>query len=138
MKVAKHYLYIFSALLWTVPSFMLYRKGLAHIVHEQYAWFKIAIGIASGVLFFVLSFRKISAQYIQRIQNMAGNKQAFYRFMPLRTYIIMLFMISLGFSIRYFGVVPITYYSVFLLSMGTPLLISAIRFAIVGVARRKM
>ncbi len=95
-------------------------------------WLKIAIGIAGGGLFFILSFRKISARYIDRINNMAGNKQPFYLFMPLRTYGIMAFMISLGFAIRYFNIVPIGYYSIFLLTMATPLLISAVRFALQG------
>lgn len=132
MKVPKHYLYFLSAMLWTIPSFMLYRKGLEQIVGTQHMWLKIAIGIAVGSLFFILSFRKISARYIERINNLVGHKQPFYQFMPMRTYVIMLFMISLGFSIRYFNIVPISYYSIFLLTMATPLLISAVRFALQG------
>lgn len=132
MKVPKRFLYFFAAALWAIPSFLLYRRGIINLIDSSYFWLRIAIGLVAGVGFFIFLFKRITARYIERIKNLAGQQHPFYQFMPLRTYTIMASMIGLSIVLRYFNVVPTDYYSVFLITMATPLFISTIKFLLNG------
>jgi hypothetical protein len=127
--ISKSSLLLLAAVVWAFAGFMLFSKGVSGIPESgRIFWIKIVGGIAGGALFYYFMFIRISAKHIHRIKNLEKKRQPFYSFFNLRSYIMMASMITLGVTLRTTGIVPMVYMSVFYVVMGTPLLLSALRF----------
>lgn len=128
-KTSKRNLLLIAGIIWTFAGGMLLIKGFFYELHfPEYLWLKLLIGFVSGVLFFYFLFFKISLRYITRIVNLKNDKPSIFSFFGLKSYILMGFMISLGIFVRKSGYVSLEYYSVFYITMGIPLFLSAMRF----------
>ena len=132
--VNKKTLYIIAAVVWTIAGSILIIKSLYFIfsIHEHIFW-KIIIGIISGIGFYFLLFTKISKKNIKYIDLIIIENPCFFSFFNFKSYIMMAVMISGGIMLRKFEIINIEYLSVLYLSMGIPLLISAFRFYSTGI-----
>lgn len=129
--ISKSSLLLLAAMVWAFAGIMLLKRGVAAIPDSGWVlWIKVVGGLIAGLLFYFFMFIRISAKYIQRIKDLEGKRMPFYSFFNLRSYIMMASMIALGVTLRATGLVPMLYMSVFYVVMGTPLLLSAIRFII--------
>lgn len=127
--ISKSSLLLLAALVWAFAGIMLLSRGVAGITDSGWVlWLKLVGGFMAGVLFYCFMFIRISAKHIHRIKNLEKKRQPFYSFFNLRSYIMMASMITLGVTLRTTGIVPMVYMSVFYVVMGTPLLLSALRF----------
>ena len=80
-------------------------------------------------------------KHITRIQNIQEQKPCIFSFFNGRSYLLMSIMITAGVTLRLSGMVPIGYLSLFYIAMGTPLLISALRFykyAVIGMRKQRV
>ncbi len=127
--VSKRTLLLIASFVWSIAGGILLYRGAAGILfYGEHLFLKFTIGLIGGVAFFLLLFKKISGKHIRRIETMERDRLPFYSFFSPKAYIMMILMISLGITIRKTGVVPFEYLSVFFVTMGLPLFLSALNF----------
>jgi len=136
--ITKRYLLFVAALMWTFAGGMLFLRGFSMLfLFPRFLWLKIIIGITGGLVFYVLLFAKISLKHTTRILKIQIEKPCLFSFFNFRSYLMMALMISMGIALRTTGVVPMEYLSVFYVSMGIPLTLSAFRFYYNGIYYKK-
>lgn len=128
-RVAKHYLFLIAALVWTFAGAMLLFRGFTFNVGTPEKWtLKLIISILSGLLFYQLLFTRITKKHVARIQDMEVQKPVIFSFFNFRSYLMMFSMITLGVSLRLSGLVLPEYLALMYITMGIPLLLSSYRF----------
>jgi hypothetical protein len=127
--VPKRALLLAAALAWTFAGAMLGERGTIWLLgHADRLIPRFAIAIILGLVFFRLVFAKVSLRHIRRIHGIAIVKPCLFSFFDTRSWIMMATMISAGVTLRLSGLVDLTALSTFYILMGTPLLVSALRF----------
>jgi hypothetical protein len=128
-RIARRYLYIVAALVWTFAGSMLLFRGILLFMDDDYLIFiRLAFSIMAGILFYRLLFSNISKKHTSRIAGMQLEKPCLFSFFNIRSYILMTLMIIAGISLRKSGIMPPVYLSVIYVTMGIPLFISSLRF----------
>jgi len=95
---------------------------------HHYIWIEILIGIAFGTIFYLILFARISKKHITRITLITIDNPCFFSFFNLRSYIMMAVMITAGILLRKLDLINHEILYTFYLTMGIPLLVSAMRF----------
>ncbi len=127
--VSRRNLLLVAALVWLLAGLMLITRGLNMYFSIGGTYdLNTLISLIIGVIFYFAVFRKVSDKHIQRILILKNQYIPFYQFFNKRSYIMMLLMITMGVLARKTGIVPSYYLSLFYITMGTPLLISAFKF----------
>ena len=124
----KHLFYL-AALIWGIPALIVTAKGIAaytHIASHDLWW----LLLVSGGVFaaFTLMFRGIVNRYSARIDSLEGKLQLWQTF-PLRGWILILFMMGLGMTLRFIPNIPLEFTASFYSGLGPALIVAAIRFA---------
>ncbi|MEI6886163.1 MAG: hypothetical protein WCO02_16850 [Bacteroidota bacterium] len=128
-SVSRHNLLFIAGLAWTTAGGMLMWRGLDYeIRHSAHLWLNILIGVLIGVPFYFILFAKISRKHIKRIKGLSIPYPCAFSFFNLRSYIMMMVMITSGILLRKFDVIDREYLFTFYIGMALPLLISALRF----------
>ena len=127
--IPKRYLLIVAAIIWTLAGGMLLFRGFLMLrLNSNVTILEESGCVIVGIVFYKLLFSGISLKHINRILNLQIEKPCFFSFFAWRSYILMAVMIGGGITLRWSGLVLVTYLSLFYVAMGTPLFISAIRF----------
>jgi len=128
-RISKIYLLLVAAFVWTFAGGMLLYRGYSmSIPFPHFLVLKITGCIFAGLLFFTLLFTKISKKYVLRIRNLPIDHPCVFSFFNLKSYLMMVVMISSGIILRKTGVVSPEYLSLIYVTMGIPLLMSSFRF----------
>lgn len=91
---------------------------------------RILLMAALAILIFVgfhLMFSKIVTKHTARIRGYE-TRQPFWRFFDGKSYLLMLFMMSLGIGLRHSGLLPEFFFGFFYTGLGTALTTAGIRF----------
>lgn len=132
-SVPKRYLLFVAAMVWTFAGGMLFFRGFLALKFNTLGVLEEeGASIVLGIVFYVFMFSRISLKHIQRMKNNTNEYPCVFSFFNWRSYILMSIMISMGVTLRLTGIVPIQYLSLFYICMGTPLLLSSLRFYIHG------
>jgi hypothetical protein len=128
--VPRRALFFIAAAVWLAAgSMLLYRGGQS--LHGNCLLF--TGGIAAGLLFFRFLFIRIATRHIVRIRSIAQPRPCLFSFLDWRGYGLTAVMISGGILVRTAGILPLPVLETLYVGMGTPLLLSAIRFASRGI-----
>jgi hypothetical protein len=128
-RIARRYLYVAAALVWTFAGSMLLFRGILLFMDDDYLfWIRLIISIIAGLLFYRLLFSNISRTHTHRIDAMSLEKPCLFSFFNIKSYILMSIMITAGISLRKSGILPPFYLSVIYITMGIPLFLSSFRF----------
>lgn len=128
-RVPRNYLLLIAALVWTFAGVMLLARG--YLFSENYPenfYLRLTGSILAGLLFYFAVFQRISAKHIKRIYQLQADRPVVFTFFNLRSYILMFSMISGGILLRKSALISTEYLALLYLTMGTPLLLSSIRF----------
>jgi len=127
--VPKRYLLLAAALAWTLAGAMLLGRGGAWLLEfGDHLLARFAIALVGGLVFFFLLFSRISLKHVARILAIEVLKPCLFSFFNLKAYAMMAFMIAGGILLRSFKLIEPSLLYTFYACMGTPLLLSAIRF----------
>lgn len=113
--VNKKWLMIANALLWMAAGFNILRIGIhsAFNVHSLvWLWF-----IPVFTAFFIM-FNRIIQKNNFRIKSMDSAKAPLYKFLTLKGYLIIIFMMTLGITLRHIGAVPEAFFAFFYTGLG--------------------
>ncbi len=90
------------------------------------------LALLGGALFFRLLFLRIARRHIERIRTLPNSHPCLFSFLNWRGYILMIAMISSGMLLRTTHLVPSGVLGTLYVSMGTPLVLSSLRFIATG------
>ena len=124
----KKYLYISAALIWGIPGIIIAIKGIkAYCIQpSENLWWLLMITVAVLTAFFFM-FRRIVDRYCDRIAALP-DKVSIWQTFPTRGWILLVFMMSLGISVKHIPGVPSAFIASFYSGLGPMLLVSSFRF----------
>lgn len=126
--VSKRILLIMSGLLWSIAGCNVLRKGLVALAEDHRGWvIWLALLIGIG---FMMMFRGVVRKYSTRIRTLDGERFPFYRFMSVKGYLLIGFMMSLGIAVSLIPGMPVAFFASFYSGLGAALCYGAIRFFI--------
>ena len=129
--VSKRTLLFIAGCAWTIAGGILISRAMFALLEINHLLIlDIIIGITLGIPFYLLLFSRISKKHILRIKTLEIEKPCAFSFFNARSYFMMAIMISGGITIRKLGIINKEILYTFFLTMGIPLLVSAIRFFI--------
>ena len=131
--IPKPYLLFVAGMVWTFAGGMLLWRGISMLLQtNELLWWKITASVGMGILFYMVVFSKLSLKHVRRIIRLQSDRPFLFAFFNLKSYLLMVVMMSFGIALRMTGIVPVHYLSFFYIGMGTPLFLSAFRFYYYG------
>lgn len=124
----KVYLYIFAAMIWGIPGVIITTKGIKSYLMQPSGniWWLLIITLAVTAGFFFM-FRRIVNRYSERIASLPDKVMVWQTF-PLRGWMLLVFMMGLGISLKHIPGIPSAFTASFYSGLGPMLLLSAARF----------
>jgi hypothetical protein len=128
-SIRKRSLLLVAGCAWTMAGGILISRALLELwTIGHYLWLELLIGMGLGSLFYLVLFARISKKHVTRITLITIDNPCFFSFFNLRSYIMMTIMITTGIVLRKLDIINHQILYTFYLTMGIPLLVSAIRF----------
>lgn len=123
----KHLLLI-AALIWGIPGVIITLKGVAAYLEINISdmWWLLLITAAVCIGFYFM-FSRIVRRYTERISALQGKLNPLMTF-PLRGWILLIFMMGLGITLKYFPGIPTEFTASFYCGLGPMLILSAIKY----------
>ena len=124
----RKHLYVVAAVIWGIPGIMITLKGIkAYTIQpSENLWWLLLI-TAFVLASFFLMFRRIVDRYSERIASLPERVKIWQTF-PLRGWILLIFMMSLGIALKHIPGIPSAFTASFYTGLGPMLLFSAGRF----------
>lgn len=122
-------LLLVAGLVWTFAGAMLLGRGSAWLIPSgDHLLLRYGTALVGGLAFFFLLFTRISRKHVDRILGLEAEMPGLFSFFDRKAYVMMASMIGGGILLRASGLVPPPLLYTFYVTMGTPLLLSALRF----------
>lgn len=129
IHVKPKYLYLLASVFWLIAGINVIRIGIDVMHNTESQLFVFAtLALIVFIFFFRFIFKRTVENNINRINALDDDIIPFWKFMDLKGYIIMFFMISLGVSIRYFNLLPDFFISFFYIGLGGALTMAAFKY----------
>ncbi len=128
MLMPRKCLYLIAALIWGIPGITITLKGInaySNIQPSQLWWLLVAT--ACTVIFFFCIFRRVTRRYIERIATLPDKCPPHQTFPP-KGWILILFMMGLGITLKFIPGVPVQFTASFYTGLGPMLILSSLRF----------
>lgn len=132
LLVRREHLLLPLVLCWSVPGIKILATA-AHSISDVRAanpdrvgWLCLAAVVVAVV--FTLMFNNFVKRYTQRVLTFRERRKSVFAFLDLRGYMIILFMMSLGITLRFIPNMPAEFFAGFYTGLGIALLIAGGRF----------
>ena len=135
MKVEAKYLLLIAAAVWLIAGFNILRLGVLAIAEGATAWWILLVGIPATFIVFHMMFSKLVGKHADRIRSYGENKMHVLKFFDVKGYIVMIFMMTMGISLRAFGIAPTWVVAFFYTGLGAALMLAGVGFLIHYVKR---
>lgn len=127
--VNREVLLISAGVVWIVAGANILRIGIVTWMNDSQYWlFKIGEATVVFLLFFILIFRRIYYQHTERILQKKKEKNCPFSFFDVKSWILMIFMISLGITVRTLHLLPNSFISVFYTGLSLALIATGTLF----------
>ena len=127
--MTKKGLIVLAGIVWALAGFNVARMGIStwKALSRPYSlWLFVGAGATFAV--FGLMFFRLTKKNIRRIIGFPKERNPFWTFMSLKSYLIMTFMITLGVILRNYTATPRTFIAPFYVGLGTALLLAGIAY----------
>ncbi|MBE0667262.1 MAG: hypothetical protein IH593_06250 [Bacteroidales bacterium] len=122
----KEYLLLPAGFMWMGVGIMLTVMAFGWLIASLHPIPFALIGITAGILVYRFGFLKIARKNIVRIEALPG-KRCFFSFMTLRSYILVIVMMTLGITLRHSSI-PRDWLSIIYNSIGFGLALSSVSY----------
>ncbi|WP_207735916.1 hypothetical protein [Eubacterium sp. 1001713B170207_170306_E7] len=130
-RVDKLTLLVLAGAVWFIAGFNIMRIGTPDMIANwQGPLLPLLFSVIVFGLFFKFVFYKMVVRHSARIMNYGDEKVPFYRFFDKKSYLIMIFMITFGVTLRMSHVIPPLYLGIFYTGLGASLIGAGIFFFI--------
>ena len=127
--VNRKVLLITAGIVWMAAGANILRIGIVTwLTDSQYWLFKIGEATVVFLLFFLLVFKKLSYKHTKRIEQKKKEKNCPFSFFDVKGWIVMVFMITFGITIRSFHLLPDAFISVFYTGLSLALMSTGVLF----------
>lgn len=127
--VNRQFLLITAGIVWIIAGANILRIGIVTWINSTQDWmFKIGEATVVFLLFFVFIFRKLYYKHTRRIEEKKEDKNCPFSFFDVKSWIMMVFMIALGITIRSLHLLPDSFISVFYTGLSIALILTGILF----------
>ncbi len=121
-----------QVLCWFAPGVAILIKGIKALIaisdlHPERLWWLTLIAIVVAILF-SLMFNSFIKRYTLRILSFEERQKNLFCFFDLKGYILIIFMMCLGISLKYIPFIPLDFFAGFYPGLGTALTIAGIRY----------
>ena len=126
MRVKRATLLLIAGIVWDIAGINILRIGI--VTYPPYIGI---VQIALSVLIFgafSMMFRRIVTRHTARILGMEDERVPVWLFFDKRSYLLMIFMMGLGISLRSTGIAPDIFIAVFYTGLGCALTLAGILF----------
>ena len=128
-KVHKRVLFFLASFVWGFAAYRILLIGIEDVLkNTEFYWINMIIGIIGAYFFFKSVFYKMYKKHTKRIINSQSEKLCIFSFFDFRGYIIMIFMITFGITLRKLNVIPSLYLGTFYITLGGSLLSASLSF----------
>lgn len=136
--VNKQILLITAGTVWIIAGANILRIGIVTWLNSSQEWmFKIGEATVVFLLFFILIFRRLYYKHTRRIEEKKETRNCPFSFFDVKSWIVMIFMISLGITIRSLRLLPDSFISVSYTGLSIALILTGILFIRYWWLRRK-
>ena len=126
-------LLIANGLIWSFPGIKILLGGIDAV---RECGKPVAILLALPVFIaFHFMFRSIVRKNVSRVGAMPDERVAFWKMMPLKSWLILLFMMSLGITLKLTGIASVFFIAFFYCGLGAALSEAALTYIIKGICR---
>ena len=127
--IRRAYSYFLAAAIWGIPGVNIAVKGVRAymLMRPDDLWWLMLVTVAVAVFFFII-FRCVVRKYSERIASLP-EEVAVWQIFPIRGWILLVFMMALGITLKYIPSVPQTFTAAFYSGLGPMLIVAAMRFA---------
>lgn len=124
----RKHLYVVAAVIWGIPGIIITSKGISAygMQTSDNLWWLLLITVAVLTGFFLM-FRRIVDRYCDRIAALPDKVKIWQTF-PIKGWILLIFMMSLGIALKHIPGVPSAFTASFYTGLGPMLLLSAVRY----------
>ena len=137
--VNRQFLLITAGIVWIIAGTNILRIGIVTWMNSTQDWmFKIGEATVVFLLFFVFIFRKLYYKHTRRIEEKKEDKNCPFSFLDVKSWIMMVFMIALGITIRSLHLLPESFISVFYTGLSIALILTGILFICYWWQKRKL
>ena len=125
--IPKNYLPLIAGIVWVFAGFMVCKIGVPIFV-TMLGPVSVLAFIGVFLFFYLMIFRKLVYKHIRRIRDMSGERAYFWLFFDLKSYIIMISMMSFGIVSRKLHLFPDAFIGPFYSGLGFALFSCGVRF----------
>ena len=129
LHVHKNTLILIAGIVWAIAGFNIVRIGLV-AYQGNFTWWRVLLSVAVYAVFQIFIFGKMVGKHTNRILQYEEERQNFFRFFDTKSYLIMVFMMTLGIGLRVSGVVPNGFIAYFYTGLGASLLTAGVLFIV--------
>lgn len=130
LPVVKRHLLLANAIVWGVPGIKVLATGINSYLllwpSESIKW--LALGSIAVLAAFTWMFRFFVKKYTNRIQSFKEAKKSLLAFLPLRGWVMVVFFMCLGITLKHIPEVPTEFFASFYCGLGPALIIAGARF----------
>ena len=134
LPVNREHLLLMQVLCWLGPGVKIFTTGVKAMAevsshHSGRVWWLVLIAVAVAVAF-SLMFNNFVKRYTRRILDFPERKKSLFAFFDLHGYILILFMMGLGISLKFIPGMPVEFFAGFYPGLGAALSIAGLRYFI--------
>lgn len=130
LPVAKRHLLFVNAIVWGAPGVKVLVTGvqsyLAIWPSRIIVW--LALGTVAVLAGFLWMFSRIVSRYSDRIMAFPEKKKSILAFLPVRGWVLVIFMMCLGISLKFIPGIPTEFFASFYPGLGTALVVAGATF----------
>lgn len=134
IPVRREHLLLMLVLCWLGPGIKILVTGVKALMdvaanHPERVWWLVVAAVAVTVSF-SLMFNNFVKRYTQRILDFPERKKSIFAFFDLHGYILIVFMMGLGISLKFIPGMPAEFFAGFYPGLGIALSIAGFRFLV--------
>lgn len=127
-KVNNRTLLLIAGMVWIIAGANILKIGIITWLGDIRYWmFKVGEATIVFLLFFYMVFLRLYKKHTKRI-SAKNNNSCPFSFFDIKGWVIMIFMISLGITVRKFQLLPNSFISVFYTGLSIALIITGLLF----------
>lgn len=129
IRASKKTLLFLAGMVWSFAGGKVFALGYEDLIfNTKSPWGYLLISVAVFFIFFIFIFIKMVKKHATRIMSSVLTEHCIFSFFDLKGYIIMIFMIVGGITLRNAHVINPIYLGAFYLGLGSALLLAGIKF----------
>ena len=130
LPVAKRHLLLANAIVWGAPGIKILITGIKSYLEiwpsEHIVW--LFFGTVVVLAGFIFMFRRIVEKYSGRILAFPESRKSILAFLPVRGWVLVIFMMCLGISLKFIPGIPTEFFACFYPGLGTALITAGATF----------